>query len=46
MTKMKFVVLAFGLLPARVWANDYADYNNEELRKPCEFQKQSLQRKQ
>ena len=45
MKKMMFAVLAFGLLSAPVWANDYANYTNEELRKLCEFQKQSLQRK-
>lgn len=43
MKKLLTMMLAFSL-SAPVWANDYANYTDEELRKLCEFQKKSLQR--
>lgn len=43
MKKLLGMMLALSL-SAPVWANDYANYTDEELRKLCEFQKKSLQR--
>ena len=43
MKKLLGMILALSL-SAPVWANDYAHYTDEELRKLCEFQKKSLQR--
>lgn len=43
MKKLLAMMLALSL-STPVWANDYAHYTDEELRKLCEFQKKSLQR--
>lgn len=43
MKKLLGMMLALSL-STPVWANDYAHYTDEELRKLCEFQKKSLQR--
>ncbi len=44
MKALLYVSLLLGLSTPAM-ADDYAHYGNEELRKLCEFQKQSLQKK-
>lgn len=43
--KMWCVLLACLGMSAPVWADGYSSYTKEELRKLCQFQKQSLQKK-
>ena len=44
MKKLCLLITSVGMA-APVFANDYGNYTKEELRKLCEFQKQSIQRK-
>jgi len=44
MKKLCLLIASVGMA-APVFANDYGNYTKEELRKLCEFQKQSIQRK-